>query len=133
MKKSALSGESFGSLFFKCLSEATSEWPYCRERCRVGLTKKPKLVLHGANPQRSETPHPRSYIVHVPFDLSVRFRTALVLTPYSFNRSAYRRRNVIERMFGRLKNWRRIATRYDRLAETYIATIALVAAVTSRP
>jgi transposase len=27
------------------------------------------------------------------------------------DRAAYRRRNVIERMFGRLKNWRRIATR----------------------
>jgi transposase len=40
------------------------------------------------------------------------------------------RRNVIERMFGRLKNWHRIATRYDRLAETYIVAIALVAAVT---
>ena len=32
------------------------------------------------------------------------------------NRVAYRRRNIIERMFGRLKNWKRIATRYDRLA-----------------
>jgi len=46
------------------------------------------------------------------------------------DRAAYRRRNVIERMFGRLKNWRRIATRYDRLASTYIAAIALVAAIT---
>ena len=30
---------------------------------------------------------------------------------YPLNRTAYRRRNVIERMFGRLKNWKRIATR----------------------
>ena len=43
--------------------------------------KKPKLVPNGANPQRSEAAHPRSETVHVPFDLSVRFRTALVLTP----------------------------------------------------
>ena len=43
---------------------------------------------------------------------------------------AYRRRNVIERMFGRLKNWRRIATRYDRLAVNYLAAIALVAMIT---
>ncbi|WP_425484578.1 IS5 family transposase [Aureimonas mangrovi] len=49
---------------------------------------------------------------------------------YPLDRLAYRRRNVIERMFGRLKNWRRIATRYDRLSETYLAAIALVAAVT---
>ncbi len=46
---------------------------------------------------------------------------------YPLNRKAYRRRNVIERMFGRLKNWRRIATRYDRLAVNFLAAIALVA------
>ena len=49
---------------------------------------------------------------------------------YPLNRAAYRRRNVIERMFGRLKNWKRIATRYDRLAVNYLAAIVLVAAVT---
>jgi transposase len=34
-------------------------------------------------------------------------------TPYPLDRKAYRRRNVIERLFCKLKNWRRIATRYD--------------------
>ena len=33
----------------------------------------------------------------------------------------YRHRNLIERLFCRLKNWRRIATRYDRLARNYLA------------
>ena len=47
-------------------------------------------------------------------------------TPYPLDRKAYKRRNVIERMFGRLKNWRRIATRYDRLARNYIAALAIV-------
>jgi transposase len=46
------------------------------------------------------------------------------------NRAAYRRRNTIERMFGHLKNWKRIATRYDRLAVNYLAAIVLVATVT---
>ena len=50
--------------------------------------------------------------------------------PYPYSRRAYRRRNVIERLFCRLKNWRRIATRYDRLADNYLAGVALVAAVT---
>jgi transposase len=50
--------------------------------------------------------------------------------PYPLDRAAYRRRNVIERMFGRLKNWRRLATRYDRLASNYMAALALVAIVT---
>ncbi len=49
---------------------------------------------------------------------------------YPLNRKAYRRRSVIERMFGRLKNWKRIATRYDRLAINYLAAIALIATVT---
>lgn len=49
---------------------------------------------------------------------------------YPLNRKAYRRRNVIERMFGWLKNWRRIATRYDRLAVNFLAAIALIATIT---
>lgn len=44
---------------------------------------------------------------------------------YPLNRSAYRRRNIIERMFGKLKNWLRIAMRYNRLAVVYFAAIAL--------
>jgi transposase len=52
-------------------------------------------------------------------------------TPYPLDRKAYRRRNVIERLFCKLKNWRRIATRYDRLATSYLSAIALVAAVIS--
>lgn len=47
--------------------------------------------------------------------------------PYPLNRRAYRRRNVIERMFCRMKDWRRIATRYDRLARNFLSTIAIVA------
>ena len=50
--------------------------------------------------------------------------------PFPLDRKAYKRRNVIERMWSRLKNWRRIATRYDRNAANYLAAIALVAAVT---
>ena len=50
-------------------------------------------------------------------------------TPYPLDRDAYRRRNVIERMFGRLKNWRHIATRYDRLAQNHLAALALVSIV----
>src|SRR5271157_4692544 len=37
---------------------------------------------------------------------------------------------LIERLFCRLKNWRRLATRYDRLARNYLAALALVAVVT---
>lgn len=33
-------------------------------------------------------------------------------------------------MFGRLKNWRRIATRYDRCARTFFSTTCIAASVT---
>ena len=46
-----------------------------------------------------------------------------------FSRALYRGRNAIERMFGRLKDFRRIATRYDKLAATFLAAVHLVAAV----
>ncbi len=38
-------------------------------------------------------------------------------------------RNLIERMFGRLKDWRRIATRYDKLAANFAAAVALAAVI----
>jgi len=49
--------------------------------------------------------------------------------PYPFDRQAYRRRNLIERMFSRLKDFRRVATRYDKLAVAYDATVRLAAMV----
>ena len=36
-------------------------------------------------------------------------------------RAAYRRRNVVERTIGKLKEFRRVATRYDKLASSYLA------------
>jgi transposase len=41
----------------------------------------------------------------------------------------YKRRNRIEIMFGRLKDWRRVATRYDRCAKTFLSAVALAATV----
>jgi transposase len=46
-----------------------------------------------------------------------------------FSPFLYRDRNVIERMFCRLKDFRRIATRYDRNAANFLAAICLAAAV----
>jgi transposase len=40
---------------------------------------------------------------------------------------AYRDRNLIERMYGRLKDFRRIATRYDKLARNFLAGVLLAA------
>jgi transposase len=46
-----------------------------------------------------------------------------------FSPSLYRDRNAIERMFSRIKDFRRIATRYDRLAVNFLAAVCLVATV----
>lgn len=41
------------------------------------------------------------------------------------DRNAYRNRNVVERCFGRLKEYRHIATRYDKTARNYLAMVKL--------
>jgi transposase len=41
----------------------------------------------------------------------------------------YNRRNRIEIMFGRLKDWRRVATRYDSCPKVFLSAIALAATV----
>ncbi len=48
---------------------------------------------------------------------------------HPFDPVAYKQRNLIERMFCRLKDFRRIATRYDKLAVNYAAAVALAAIV----
>jgi len=49
--------------------------------------------------------------------------------PASYDRLRYRDRNRIERLVGRLKRFRRIATRYDRRAAYFLAAIHLVASL----
>ena len=48
---------------------------------------------------------------------------------HPFDETAYRQRNLIERMFCRLKDWRRIATRYDKLSANFAAAVMLAAVV----
>ncbi|UAJ10529.1 IS5 family transposase [Polymorphobacter megasporae] len=50
-------------------------------------------------------------------------------TPIPHDRTLYRQRHRIENMFGRLKDWRRIHTRYDRCAHAFFSAIALAATV----
>ena len=43
------------------------------------------------------------------------------------DKSLYRQRHKVENMFGRLKDWRRIHTRYDRCAHTFMSAICIAA------
>jgi len=74
---------------------------------------------------------------------SDRFRTALIArgtepcipprrnrhVQHPFDRALYRQRHRIEIMFGRLKDWRRVAMRYDRCAHTFTSAILIAAIV----
>jgi len=46
-----------------------------------------------------------------------------------YDKRRYKRRNRIEIMFGRLKDWRRVATRYDRCPKVFLSAVALAALV----
>lgn len=49
--------------------------------------------------------------------------------PAGYNKTIYKQRHKVENMFGRLKDWRRVATRYDRCADTFFAAITIAATV----
>jgi transposase len=49
--------------------------------------------------------------------------------PIPYDAEAYRDRNLVERMWCRLKDWRRVATRYDKLAQNYLAGAFIAATV----
>lgn len=49
--------------------------------------------------------------------------------PLAFNRATYARRNVVERCINRLKQWRGLATRYEKRAVNYRAMLVLAAIV----
>ena len=46
-----------------------------------------------------------------------------------FDKALYRQRHKVENLFAKLKDWRRIATRYDRCAHTFFSAICIAAAV----
>jgi transposase len=51
------------------------------------------------------------------------------IMPVKYDKRRYRSRSRIEIMFGRLKDWRRVATRYDRCPTVFFSAVALAATV----
>uniref|UniRef100_A0A1I9YS55 IS5 family transposase n=1 Tax=Paraburkholderia sprentiae WSM5005 TaxID=754502 RepID=A0A1I9YS55_9BURK len=49
-------------------------------------------------------------------------------TKRRYSRVLYRTRNIVERFFSRIKHFRRVATRYDKLAGNYLAFASLACA-----
>ena len=58
---------------------------------------------------------------HIPTQSNVRVQR-------SVDPTLYRQRNLIERFFNKLKHFRRIATRFDKLARNFLAAVALASA-----
>ena len=48
---------------------------------------------------------------------------------YDYDKAIYKQRNIVERLFCRIKDWRRIATRFDRNIKNFMAAIAVAATV----
>jgi len=46
-----------------------------------------------------------------------------------YDTALYKQRHKVENMFGKLKDWRRVATRYDRCAHTFFSAICIAASV----
>jgi transposase len=84
------------------------------------------LILHGdkgydSNAIRRQVEE-RGALPNIPPKVNRRWKNC-------FSPFLYRDRNAIERMFGRLKDFRRIATRYDRMAKNFLAAVCLAATV----
>lgn len=51
--------------------------------------------------------------------------------PASYSKPSYRKRHLVENFFERIKNFRRVSTRYDKLAETYLGFVCLASTIVS--
>ena len=49
--------------------------------------------------------------------------------PVSYDKNLYKQRHKIEIMFDRIKDWRRIAMRYDRCAHTFFSALSLATSI----
>lgn len=69
----------------------------------------------------------RNWLLHREIEAVIPYRED-EMGPHLYDRDLYRERPVIERTINRLKRFRRIATRYDKLATSYVAlvTIAMI-------
>ena len=99
--------------------------------------------LHGAHALLAAVPTPRHFLGDKAYDsndirafLTAQASNAVIppkvtrREPPPFDPAAYKMRNVIERAFCQLKDWRAIATRYDKKARNFLTGVCLASAVT---
>lgn len=105
-----------------------SSIPVCRSNSASRFLSPPQRAAHRAVLRRTQEQiraaiQQRDAEVVIP---TTRSRKA----PIPYDRKAYRSRDLVERLWCRLKDWRRIATRYDKLAITFMAGVVIEAAIT---
>ena len=91
-----------------------------------------KLLGHTPLARRTRVVMDRAYCSHVMRHI-IRLKGCVpvvppksdIKKPWRYDRELYKRRNEIERLFHHLKNFRRVATRYDKLDTSYRAFVAL--------
>jgi transposase len=100
------------------------ERPDCEQAVNLLVDQEAGAVL-------ADKGYDANYIV----DAVIAMKAEAVIPPKSNRKHAreydadlYKERNLIERMYGKLKQFRRVATRYDKLANSYLAFV-LVAAI----
>jgi transposase len=100
---------------------------------------KPHLPTNQTGPKRDDDRRIISGIIHMlqcgarwrdcPPERPVIPNKSNRVTLHPFCKRVYKGRNVIERCFCRLKDFRRVATRYDKLARNFLATVVLAALI----
>ena len=53
------------------------------------------------------------------------------LNPRKYSKASYKKRHLVENFFEKIKNFRRVATRYDKLAESFLGFVCLAAVLVS--
>ena len=66
----------------------------------------------------------RNWLLHREIEAVIPYRED-EMGPREYDRDLYRERPLIERTINRLKRFRRVATRYDKLAASYLALVAI--------
>jgi transposase len=107
------------------------------------LTQGQAADINGARTLLAVTPAPQCFIADKAYDADdvreflAERGTRVVISPMptrkhfpAFDPVTYRQRNVIERAFCRLKDWRAVATRYDKTARNFLAGICLATLIT---
>ncbi len=88
----------------------------------VGRRTRPKRVAA----DRAYSPSPRRLLRAKGVGAVIPTKSNQRASP-RFDREAYRKRSLVERCVGRLKEKRRVATRYEKLAKSHLAMLHLAA------